>query len=115
MASIQGFRGVKRNSEIDDDRRGGRGDDDVRPEDGAREDLVHNPLVAGTRDGLDYFREHQIVPVANSWEIGATVAVDVRGSLGINLAPPALGVGSRATRIPEEWEEWKKAKAALVD
>jgi hypothetical protein len=106
MASIQGFRGVKRNSEIDDDRRGGRGDDDVRPEDGARKELVHNHLVAGLGDGLDYFREHQIVPAANGWEIGARVAGD------INLAPPALGVGSRATRIPEER---KKVKAALVD
>ena len=112
MASIKGFRSVKRDSEIDDDRRGGRGDDDVRPEDGARKELVHNHLVAGLGDGLDYFREHQIVPAANGWEIGARVAGDVRGSLDINLAPPALGVGSRATRIPEER---KKVKAALVD
>ena len=49
---------------------------------------------------------------ANGRKITAAVAGYVRGGLGIDLASSALGVGSRATGIPEER---KQAEAALVD
>ena len=68
--------------------------------------------MAGPGDGFHNFRQNKVMSAANGRKIAAAVAGYVRGSLGIDLASPALGVGSRATRIPEER---KQAEAALVD
>ena len=112
MASVEGLGSVEGDGEINNCWWVGRGDDYVRPQGRAREDSVDSRCMAGPGDGFHNFRQNKVMSAANGRKIAAAVAGYVRGSLGIDLASPALGVGSRATRIPEER---KQAEAALVD